>query len=736
MIKRRLIVKAAPTPVAWRVRPPTTPELAERLARALGVPVVAAAVLAARGFTDPLLFDPPLRLSRNPALPLAARRIIEAIQAGKRIRVHGDYDADGITASSVLVRGLTELGAKVHAFIPNRLIDGYGINPGRVDEHVAACDLLVTVDCGVSNFAEVERLCAAGVEVIVTDHHAPPRELPGCLVVHPHLNPDYRPGDPALTGSGVAFHLLWAVRDELGLTPPLDYADLACIGAIADVAPLVGENRALAKAGLERLPHTRWPGLRALMNEQGLHGVTARDVAFVLAPRINAAGRLGEAGLALELLTTDDSERAGDLSRTLEGKNSLRKQIQLDMFEQAMEAVDNSGAAIVVSKDVWHAGIMGIVASRLQETFNKPVFIMAGGRGSVRSLPGVSAVGALRHASEMLDRFGGHEAAAGFSLRDGAEPGFRRLIQEYVSTQPSRPASVTLDALLDPRDANIAFLEGLEAAGPFGVGNQPAAFGVTGVLSRVREMGAQGSHLSFTLGDLRGVGFGLGGDGWSNGQAVNVEATLQRNVFRGQTSLEWSVTRIRKTQPLSVELMDNTGSTKVERVSAMRALDEVKSCGGLAYATGPARAFVQDAAPLAILVGEEAATDLGPVTILTMPEPGLVRAWLRRGIALRFALTDRTLSGLEDTRFWTLSALKSNQHRPGLPPKAERLLRELGEALSASPGAAYAACPELLVEEREAYRTRQFCLMYRFGDDVAFSASVVRLYGEPESVEA
>ncbi|HEX2865299.1 MAG TPA: single-stranded-DNA-specific exonuclease RecJ, partial [Deinococcales bacterium] len=527
-------------PTVWRVRAPAVPEEAERLASALGLPVVAAAVLVARGYRNPEQFDPPLRLSGNAALPAAAARIVAAIQAGKRIRVHGDYDADGITATSLLVRGLREAGADAHAFIPNRLTDGYGINPQRVDEHASACDLLITVDCGISNFTEVERLCAAGLEVIVTDHHAAPKDLPGCLVVHPHLDPAHVPGTAALTGAGVAFHLLWAVREALALPAPLEYADLACIGTVADVAPIVGENRAVVKAGLERLARSRWAGLKAVVAEQRLKRVTARDVAFVIAPRINAAGRLGEAELALELLTTDDPQRAAALCRELEGKNNARKLIQGEMFEQALLSVDASEAAIVVSQTHWHAGVMGIVASRLQETFNKPVFIMAGGRGSVRSLPGVSAVGALRHASDVLDHFGGHEGAAGFSLRDGAEEDFRRLILEYVAARPAPVPSVTLDALLDAREVNDAFLDGLDAAGPFGVGNEKPSFGLTGVLERCRNIGQSGAHLSFNLAGFRGVCFGAGGDGWQAGDAVNAEVALQRNEFRGTVSLEWT----------------------------------------------------------------------------------------------------------------------------------------------------------------------------------------------------
>ena len=264
----------------------------------------------------------------------AAERTVRAIKAGKRIRIHGDYDADGVSATAILVWGLREVGANVHGFIPHRLNEGYGVHPDRVAEHAEAADLLITVDCGVTNLEEIRSLLAGGVEVIVTDHHSPGPDFPTALVVHPKLTRDYDPAIHNLTGAGVAYHLLWAVYQELGLPAPIHLTPLATLGTVADVAPLVGENRALVVAGLSEFERTELPGVRALMN--GKKTVTARDVGFVLAPRINAAGRMGEADVALALLTTTHKPEAEKLSTYLEIKNGERRVLQDRMFKEAL----------------------------------------------------------------------------------------------------------------------------------------------------------------------------------------------------------------------------------------------------------------------------------------------------------------------------------------------------------------------------------------------------------------
>ena len=442
---------ARPPSPLWFLRPPAPPHAVRSLARSLGVPPLLAAMLWSRGLRDdaPEHLNPPLELTRIPHLDAAAERLERAIRGSQRILVHGDYDADGISGTAILTLGLRELGASVEPFIPNRLTDGYGIHPERVPEHAERCELFVTVDCGITNLAEIRRLQDAGVEVIVTDHHTPGDARPDCLVVHPATSPLARDGLPQLTGAGVAFHLLWALRRRLGLDRPDDYADLATIGTIADVAPLLGENRALIVPGLQRLANSRWAGVRAIVRQSHLRGdITARQVAFVVAPRLNAAGRLGEAELGLELLTTASERRANELAAYLDARNQDRRRIQDEMFAQALEIVDPDAPALVVEDARWHPGVMGIVASKLLERFYKPVYIVAKGKGSVRSTPGISAVNGLRAASEHLLRYGGHAQAAGFALDMAELPAFRDAIHAYAARFPRPQPQITADAVL------------------------------------------------------------------------------------------------------------------------------------------------------------------------------------------------------------------------------------------------------------------------------------------------
>lgn len=419
----------------WLLAPPASRAALLDSMRAWHVSPPLAQVLHGRGLT-PALLDPPLTLTPNPALREAARRIVGAVRARKRIRIHGDYDADGVSATATLVLGLRELGAEIHGFIPHRLNEGYGIHPDRVEEHASACDLLVTVDCGVTNLEEVRDILARGTEVIVTDHHAPGPSFPDCLVVHPHETDGYDADLHNLTGAGVAYHLLWAVREELGLPAPLELSALATLGTVADVAPLIGENRALVRAGLAALGTSSQPGIRALLKAKKVRRPTARDVAFLLAPLINAAGRMGDADLALELLTTTSDHQAEVLVKLLETSNVKRRELQDRMYAEALILADPDAPAVVVTKDDWHAGVMGIVASKLVEAFHKPTYVVAQGKGSVRSTPGISAVEGLRVAQDLLKRFGGHPGAAGFALDEANFPALRERLNAYVARFP------------------------------------------------------------------------------------------------------------------------------------------------------------------------------------------------------------------------------------------------------------------------------------------------------------
>lgn len=639
--------KWTPPPARWVLARPATREALLAAMREWRVSAPVAQVLCSRDLSAELLAAP-LRPTPNPGLREAAERIVQATQAGKRIRIHGDYDADGVTATATLVLGLREIGAQVHGFIPHRLNEGYGIHPDRVADHAGAADLIVTVDCGVTNLEEVRALLAAGTEVVVTDHHAPGPDFPDCLVVHPHLTANYDPAQHNLTGAGVAYHLLWAVYDRLGRPEPRHLLPLATLGTVADVAPLIGENRALVQAGLEEMARTELPGLRALMAEKKVKRPTARDVAFILAPRINAAGRMGEADKALELLTLQSEHEAKALAAYLEIRNQERRKIQDDMFAQALDLADPRDPALVLTHEDWHAGVMGIVASKLVETFHKPVYIVAQGKGSVRSTPGISAVQGLRESQELLKRFGGHPGAAGFSLDATNFPALRERIHNYVRRFPAPTPTVRLDAPLLAQGLTPELLGELAALEPFGEGHRRPQWHLRGGVTDTRLVGKRGDALQFRLGGLKGVKYGERDD---SAGVRDVAAELALNEWRGRLNLELHAEALRPPAPLSLEGAGlRADSPALPRLNPSIAMTYLKT-GASAYAENGVASYLRDNVPGLSLVGAGEAHPGGELILYTLPSEEDLRRWLReaalRGARVSFALGPKTLGDLD-----------------------------------------------------------------------------------------
>lgn len=721
----------SPQAPRWLVRPPAPPGAVAQLARSLQVPPALAAVLWSRGLRDaaPDHLTPPLVLSPNPALTVAAQRLADALSKRERILIHGDYDADGISGSAVLVLGLQELGADVSAFIPNRLTDGYGVNPARVPEHAERADLFITVDCGISNVDEVAELQRLGVDVIITDHHTPGETLPDCLVVHPGLSPLAQRGLPELTGAGVAFHLLWALRSHLGLDAPLDYADLATLGTIADVAPLLGENRALIREGLGRLGSSRWAGVRASVKQARLgHDITARQVAFVLAPRLNAAGRLGEADLGLELLTTTSARRAGELAVYLDARNAERRQIQDDMYAQALQKADPEAPALVLEDPGWHPGVMGIVASKLLEKYYLPVYIAAAGKGSVRSTPGISAVGGLHAAAPHLLRYGGHMQAAGFALDMSEFNGFRDAIYRYVSSFPRPVPTVVADAIISADEINVGLWNAITDLEPYGEGHPAPLFALVDRLDMARAVGQGANTLQLRVGGVKGVGWRQGqlASALAPGGPVNAAVTLNESEWQGVRSLEFVAEAVRHAQPL--KLMAPTPADDASSPSARGAATPCElnvrrhgdpDAGGRVLrelpgadtataleelAAGPAVTLDLPATALADI--EELARDLPTVGELRRGLQGLMR-----GHALPFSQnkTDRILAVLRE-----LELLDERGHVVRLPS---------GTKLSPYESASFL---DGLVRR---YRLRTFVHAYRQLDDDGFARTVATLFG-------
>ncbi len=515
----------------WRARAWPRPEELKPLVEALRLPPLVAAALFARGFKTPADLAPPLVPWRAPAVTRAAEVLAAAIRKKKRIRIHGDYDADGITGTAILVKGLSALGADVHPFIPTR-DEGYGVSAARVPEHAQAAEVFVTVDSGITNHAELKSLVEDGVRVVVTDHHHPGETPPPGEVVHPAFDPAFE-GKPKPTGAGVAFFLLWEVYRLFGKEAPLDFADLAAVGTIADVAPLLGVNRALVQEGLSRLGASEHLGLRVLAERHLTRG-TALEVAFRIAPRINAAGRLGEPMTALRLLLTEDLFEASELAARLDRLNAERQRIEEEMLHRVLPTLREEDPAHVIHDPEGHPGVMGIVASRILERTGKPVFIIAKGKGSVRSPAGVSAVAALKAASDHLLGFGGHAQAAGFSILEEKIPDFERAIHDYVRAHPPRPPEILLDGPLFKDELSEIWPALLELE-PIGEGNPEPLFYLKGTPERVRPL-SEGRHVSFFLNGVRVVrwrdsGEGLGGE-------VEVAAGVVLSEWNGEKTLE------------------------------------------------------------------------------------------------------------------------------------------------------------------------------------------------------
>jgi single-stranded-DNA-specific exonuclease RecJ len=507
----------------------------QRLRRALGCSHVLAQVLVRRGLGEPgaarafLAAAESHPLEAFPGLADAAARVLAHIERRSRITVHGDYDVDGICATAVLVRALRTLGADVDWYLPSRIDDGYGLARPTVERLAArGTQLLVTVDCAITAVEEVAAARAAGLDVIVTDHHSPRADgaLPDAPIVHPGLA-GYP--CPELCAAGVAYKLAQALLAGAGEDPALadEDLDLVALATVADVVPLRGENRRLVRAGLRALAGTRKVGLRALMDvarvDPGLLDESA--IGFRLGPRLNAAGRLYRADAGLELLLTEDRERARAVAAELDAVNSERRDVETAIrFEAEALAAEYAGApAFVLAAEGWHPGVIGIVAARIAERHHRPAVLIAlegeEGTGSGRSIPAFDLLGGLHAGAAHLERYGGHRAAAGLSIRREDVDAFRAALVEHAAAV-LRPEDlvpeVRIDAVVQGDALSLSLAEELERLAPFGMGNPSVSLLVpAATLSDPRPLG-EGRHVAFTLnaGGARSrcVAFGRGGE--------------------------------------------------------------------------------------------------------------------------------------------------------------------------------------------------------------------------------
>jgi len=538
-------------------------------------------VLANRGFLEPAdieTFVNPPDISKFPdptlltGMAQAVDRIEAAIQSGERIVVYGDFDADGVTSTALLTIALRHFGARVEPYVPNRMAEGYGLNANAVREIAAqGTRLLITVDCGISGREEVAEATRAGMDVIVTDHHHLPGDLPEAAAC---INPKQKvPGCECyedLAGVGVAYQLVRALVKRMGKPPGLrnvDLLGLVAIGTVADIVPLRGANRSLVHQGLAALPHHSLPGLRTMLEyaHLNMNGMDTERIGFTIGPRLNAAGRMDDARIAYRLLMTDDPREARDLAQKLEAQNRRRQAVMNSVVDQAKERarrLDDGVKLILLSDPNWPSGVVGLVAGRLAEEFGRPVLVLEEGpedsRGSARSGPHFNIVEALAETKDILVKYGGHSAAAGFTVKTAniqeLNDRLCRIASERLDGHDLRPTHMA-DASINMADVTDSTLDSLSRLAPFGAANPSPVFMAKDVrVMNVLPMG-DGAHLKLLLADqtnisrmpVEAIAFRTGHmmDAIKRRGRVDILFQIERREWKGDVHLQLKVKDLR-----------------------------------------------------------------------------------------------------------------------------------------------------------------------------------------------
>lgn len=540
------------------------------IAGGCGLPPQLAAVLVRRGISTPeeaaVFLEPVLKGLRPPeelpGVSLAVAAIDRALRENRKIVLYGDYDVDGVASLALLARVLLHLGARVSCFLPTRAEEGYGLSAAGVErcyeEH--SPELLVAVDCGTNSISEVGWLVDRGVGVVILDHHEPSGERPPAVLVNPKASgEDLR----YLCSAGVVFKVVHGLLKH-SPCPGIDlreYLDLVALATVADVVPLVGENRVLVRRGLAQIPRSRWPGLRALAAVASVgNTVRGADVGFRLGPRINASGRLGSATDSLRLLLTDDPREAEALAAALEMRNRERQNVERAVSVEAETWLEKNFDAdrhrsVVAGSRDWHPGVLGIVAARMLRRHHLPSIIVGFGddglgKGSCRSVEGFSLVDALGRCSRLLEQFGGHEMAAGLSIREERFPDFRKAFDEVARSVPEGTFSprLSLDARLDPADITRDFLDAQERLEPFGNANSQPVFLAKGATPAAAPRVLKEKHLrlEFAVGRSRiGAIFFNGAEEELPRPPWDVAYRLERNTYGGRDEPQMQIVALR-----------------------------------------------------------------------------------------------------------------------------------------------------------------------------------------------
>ncbi len=545
----------------------------KEIAEQIQLPTLVANILVNRNITQKDKIEVFLNPNRNDFyspyllndMEKAVNRIQKAIQKREKVVIYGDYDVDGITSITVLKRFLAEQQLQADYYVPDRLEEGYGLNK-KAMEHLAqnGYQLMITVDCGITAMEEVDYATELGMETIVTDHHEPLDTIPKALaVVNPKRKDSTYPFQ-GLAGVGVVFKLIQAISEKIGLPEKayLKYLDLVCIGTISDIVPLIDENRVITKLGLKLVAVTKNIGLRELIKSIKLKKMDSTSISFGVAPRMNACGRMGKADEAIELFLTENVAEAHEITEKLNRYNSNRQIIEKRIFQEAMDRIAKDHIdqenSIVLGGENWHHGVIGIVSSKITETFYKPSILICfdgeEGKGSGRSIMGFDLHKALCESSAYLDKFGGHEMAVGLSLqRKNFEP-FKKKFQEIVEAsniQEMLPV-IKIDADLDLKKISLQTVEELMQLEPFGEQNKVPIFGFKNLkIDAIRSL-SDGKHLKLSLkysnGWLDAIGFNMGElvEQYRIGDKVDVVGTLEINQFRDRKNLQVNLKDMRR----------------------------------------------------------------------------------------------------------------------------------------------------------------------------------------------
>ena len=557
----------------WKIKQPSEDHVAS-LKKEFNTSEIIAKVLANRGIeslkSSHNFFNPSNDQLHDPFMmknmDIAVDRISKNIQNQKPILIFGDYDVDGTTGASLLYLGLKDLNAIVEYYIPHREKEGYGLSSGGIDyAQSVGADLLITCDCGINAFQPVDYANEHGIDIIITDHHIPDKKLPNAYAV---LNPKQKGCEypfKGLCGCGVAFKLISALSEKSGIgqNVGLNYLDLVALATSADMVPILDENRVLVHGGLDQLEESKSPGIHQLLVQTGLVGesLNVGKLVFGLAPKINAAGRMGDANRTVELLTTSDKTRAEELASILVRENKRRQLIQEDIVNDAIRLVhsqvdlENNKVVIIGSKG-WHPGVVGIVASRIKDEFSRPAIVIAFdkegiGKGSARSIPHLDLYEALSYAAKFLEGYGGHPMAAGLTVREDKFENFKSLFLRNVNkilTNDDLIPAISIDGEMALTDINSRFMRFLEKLGPFGPGNMRPKF-VSRNLSisgQPRLMG-NGEHIRFIVSqngrNYPAVGFKLSShyEDLIRGVPVDIAYVVEVNQWQGQSNIQLNV---------------------------------------------------------------------------------------------------------------------------------------------------------------------------------------------------